>query len=378
MAVTRRVLGGYSEDPTLDPTSYDQQPEQPQPGPGTPTTPDTSGASTQGASPPPVTPITVPPKTVAPPTGGSAEGLPHGTSPAGYTPQYAPGTNPATMNFGDLTSPTNWMGMVGNTSQLDSWINSILGPSVKPSDVNYWETAIKGKPGANATEQAGSAAYWTDRMQHPENHTESSTGGGSLPDANLPGNPDFSGLSDYLNNPLSKATDTKLQELIDNNGQVKDTNGQIEALNLENARGMADRARRAEMSGVDSTLANRGVLDQYDPAGGQHAASAGYVERNDVAPLFSDAVRSYMINDNNNASQRLQGALSDATTRQGVLSNIALQSLAQNTAFDEFAATYGLQKDQILEQLKSGNDSNLINLLEIFLQQNGQLNQGFH
>ena len=54
--------------------------------------------------------------------------------------------------------------MVGDTPRLTSWVQSQLGPTAKPDLVSYYVGKIKGQPGANPTEQAGSATYWAQKI----------------------------------------------------------------------------------------------------------------------------------------------------------------------------------------------------------------------
>jgi hypothetical protein len=68
-----------------------------------------------------------------------------------------------TSSFGDLTNPTNWMNLVGNTPQLQSWIKASY-PGLDQAGIDYYTQHIQEKPGANPNEQAGSAAYWQGRM----------------------------------------------------------------------------------------------------------------------------------------------------------------------------------------------------------------------
>lgn len=112
--------------------------------------------------PAPTIPITVPPGLNIKPGPTAGQGLPGGTPPAA--------------TFGNLADPTAWMGLVGNDANLANWIKSVM-PNATPEDIAYWSKSIKAKPGANATEQAGSADYWTKRMLAPAG---SGTADGSL------------------------------------------------------------------------------------------------------------------------------------------------------------------------------------------------------
>jgi hypothetical protein len=167
--------------------------------------------------------------------------------------------------------------------------------------------------------------------------------------------------------PLSQAITNGLMELIANYGNYgPDT----EALQLENVRAAADRARRAEMAGLMGELANRGLLPESAPGGmgGLALDALTRLEQNEIAPLFAEATRDYLINDAERAQDAYLWALGEATSRQNVLSQIAIQSLAQNVAFNQFLAEFGLTRDEVLAKLAAGQDDALIALLMAYLQ----------
>ncbi len=77
-------------------------------------------------------------------------------------PQQAAPTQPK-QDFGNLQDPNTWMGLVGNPTQLSSWVKQ-NAPGADQSLVDYYTGKIQGQPGANPTEQAGSAQYWMDKL----------------------------------------------------------------------------------------------------------------------------------------------------------------------------------------------------------------------
>ncbi len=68
-----------------------------------------------------------------------------------------------TSSFGNLSDPNAWMGLVGDSGKLAQWVQASY-PGLSPEGVQYYVQHIQEKPGANAQEQAGSAAYWQGRM----------------------------------------------------------------------------------------------------------------------------------------------------------------------------------------------------------------------
>lgn len=111
---------------------------------------------------------------------GQALGLPARDIPA-FVPsptlsssQTAPTSGPTTSGqqpSRNLSDPNAWMSLVGNTPALTSWVQQGLGPSASPDLVSYYVGKIKGQPGANPTEQAGSANYWMQKLQSDPNVT---------------------------------------------------------------------------------------------------------------------------------------------------------------------------------------------------------------
>ena len=87
-----------------------------------------------------------------------------GPTPTGATPQG---------NFGNLSDPNAWMSLVNDTGKLTQWVQQGLGAAAaaKPDLVSYYVGKIKGQPGANPTEQAGSATYWMQKLQSDPNVT---------------------------------------------------------------------------------------------------------------------------------------------------------------------------------------------------------------
>ncbi len=85
-------------------------------------------------------------------------------TPAGTTPQGMPAA-------GNLSDPNAWMALVNDTPKLTQWVTSGLGAAAqaKPDLVSYYVGKIKGQPGANPTEQAGSANYWMQKLQSDPN-----------------------------------------------------------------------------------------------------------------------------------------------------------------------------------------------------------------
>ncbi len=124
--------------------------------------------------------------------GTGQTGLPRDASAVNQNPLFAPGTNivpgqdiplggslaalsPGTattpQDFGNLSDPAAWMALVNDPTKLRAWVKQGLGPSAPDSLIDYYASKVKGQPGANPGEQAGSAQYWLTKLQADPNIT---------------------------------------------------------------------------------------------------------------------------------------------------------------------------------------------------------------
>lgn len=80
---------------------------------------------------------------------------------AGSTPPQ-PGAS-----FGDLSDPAAWMQVAGDSNKAVQWLKSQF-PDLPDEVAQYYAKVMKGQPGANATEQAGSAQYYLNMIRERE------------------------------------------------------------------------------------------------------------------------------------------------------------------------------------------------------------------
>lgn len=109
----------------------------------------------------PTSPSVLGPNPHPPPTPPPA---PPPTPPPAEVPPVPPPSVQPPSQFGDLTQPATWMALVGNSAQLSTWVKQYLGPNADPGLVQYYVQAIQKSPGANPSEQAGSAQYWQQKI----------------------------------------------------------------------------------------------------------------------------------------------------------------------------------------------------------------------
>lgn len=149
------------------------------------------------------------------------------------------------------------------------------------------------------------------------------------------------------------------------------------ARRFESARELMDKGRRTQTNDARAALANRGLLSE---PGIPQGAEIGAIKRIEeaIAPEFSRALRDIYTDETTQALSLATGMASDeakqylagigeGTARQTALASIALQSLGQNMAWNQFLAEFGLKRDQVLNELQNGRVDDVMGLLNAFL-----------
>lgn len=95
--------------------------------------------------------------------GGRAPDINMNQNPAGMWQPHQQGQ----MDYGNLSDPTTWMGIAGDPSKSAQWIKQNY-PDLPDDVAQYYAGVIKGQPGANPTEQAGSSKYYLDMIRDRE------------------------------------------------------------------------------------------------------------------------------------------------------------------------------------------------------------------
>lgn len=189
--------------------------------------------------------------------------------------------------------------------------------------------------------------------------------------------------------PYGRTIEATLNDLIHSGGMMPNTKAQ-----LSSARDASAGAMSGQLADARAALAARGLASPRGASQGAEATAIGRISQN-IAPTYAQAVtdiNSHAIDvANTSVMQALSMATglseSDATTilntvgtgtaRQTALANIALKTLEDNMQWNEFLANFGLQKDQIAEQLAQGRINSLVPLLSLFLQMSGQAAGGY-
>jgi len=158
---------------------------------------------------------------------------------------------------------------------------------------------------------------------------------------------------------------------------------------MESARENAERWRKGQVDTLRAGLADRGLLGSgpertglerigMDMAGvGATALRDIFADESGAADeRYMDALQLGLAGGQAN-NQALLSGLSQAHGRQMGLSQIALQSLAQNMEWNKFLAEFGLDRDQVMEEMQSGRLEALLPLLQLFIQLTGQSQRGY-
>lgn len=189
--------------------------------------------------------------------------------------------------------------------------------------------------------------------------------------------------------PFGRTIEATLSDLIARGGITPNTTAQLTQARDANAGAM-----QGQTADARAALAARGLASPHGSPQGAETSAIGRISQS-LAPSYASAVTDINTHAMDVSNQNVMGALtmatglsqSDATTilnavgtgtaRQTALANIALKTLEDNMQWNEFLANFGLQKDQVTEELAQGRIASLVPLLSLFLQMSGASAQGF-
>ena len=184
--------------------------------------------------------------------------------------------------------------------------------------------------------------------------------------------------------PLSEfgqKTTKSLEDLIASGGALPD---KLKAQRFEAIREPIERGRRAQLRNVRAELANRGQLGYgREPSALEQGALSRIEER--LAPIWATALQQAGLAQQEGTERRFEqalglsaqetaaqrqamlSALGGGTQRQAMLSDTAIRSLEQNRLWNEFLATFGLERDQAIEAIRMGRLNQLSPYLNMFM-----------
>ncbi len=176
-----------------------------------------------------------------------------------------------------------------------------------------------------------------------------------------------------------------LRSIIASGGQVPGDDGSSRMRKFESARELMAKGERTALNDARAALADRGLLSEPGNASGAEMSTIGRIQTRN-AEEFARNLRDIGIAEDDAQNTRLNHALGLATgmasdqartllatlgagtDRQNALAQIALQSLSQNMAWNQFLAEFGLKRDQVLYQMESGNIDDILPYLTMFMQ----------
>ncbi len=154
---------------------------------------------------------------------------------------------------------------------------------------------------------------------------------------------------------------------------------------FESARELMAKGERTAMNDARAMLADRGLLSEPGNASGAEMSTIGRVQSRN-AEEFARALRDIGIEEDDASNTRLTNALALAagidaqrastlinaigqgTDRQQMLSEVALASLGQNMAWNQFLAEYGLDRDKAMYAIQNGQIDQIMPYLALFMQ----------
>lgn len=205
------------------------------------------------------------------------------------------------------------------------------------------------------------------------------------------------GLADMILNQGATADGqdimASLRSIIDNGGALPgDAN--VRNKRFESARELMAKGERTAMNDARAALASRGLMSEPGNASGAESSTIGRVHTRN-AEEFARALRDIGIAEDDANNTRLTTAMSLATgmatdqartmlaslgagsDRQNMLAQIALESLGQNMAWNQFLAQFGLERDKVMYQIQNGNIDQMLPYLQMFMQLAQTTTRGF-
>lgn len=229
------------------------------------------------------------------------------------------------------------------------------------------------------------------------------SGGAALPGGfSQPGNVGTDPLSQLIDSgiagmitgggstPYGQTIEATLADLISRGGLTPAVQEQ-----LSGARETAALGQQSLLEDARAALGESGGVSTPGVAQGPTSGSIRRIEER-IAPEFAGAVRdiyTQAIDTSNESTMQalslatgmsvdqansLLSALGTGTARQEMLSRIALQQLAQDQDWSRFLAEHGLNVARVEEEIRQGRITQLMPLLQLFLQSARQAAEGYY
>lgn len=209
------------------------------------------------------------------------------------------------------------------------------------------------------------------------------TGGGTIDFRGEDLTPDIDAAFQSLMNPnpmtpVSGALSDQILRMLSPEGQQAEMDRRLGDV--------SDRYRIAQEGMIDnaqSILADRGLISWPGAPQGTETNAIGRIT-SDVARQMGLAMGDVITDEHRMADQRISTALSsalgydsntiqrmlggatNASQRQGMLGNLALQALGQNMQWNMFLAQHGLDRERLMYDIQNGRINQLMGLLQQF------------
>jgi hypothetical protein len=210
--------------------------------------------------------------------------------------------------------------------------------------------------------------------------------------------------------PFGEGVQSEIQNLIDNQGYLE-ADPQRRAMEFEQLRSPIDAMRRAQMAQGQQAMAGRNILGS--------GAEVDFLERleGSLAPAYASAGQQLALNTQQAADDRYMDALASGqdlataqadrrearllpalslaagiteasarnmldaaaswTDRQAMLSDVVMRNLDQNMDWSKFVANFGLNRDQVMHMMTTGQMDALVNALNNNYKGLQAISQGF-
>ena len=265
-----------------------------------------------------------------------------------------------------------------------------------------------GIPGNYAAEQNGGGGGQQAPAPATNPWAGYGTSGGTAPTGGQSSSfPTYTSGVNGIDDPLGESTNNALMRLLEGNGQVSGdplselinnslmdriNSGSDENFNMrfESITEDMNRGRKSQTNNAMAALADRGILGEPGHQSGPEIGALMGIE-NDIAPIYSQAIRDAMADADDSEldtlglastigqqnTGNLLNTINSSTAHQGMLAKVALDSLSQNMAWNQFLAEFGLQREQVMWEMENGGIENVLALIQMFAQQAQAVQKGY-
>lgn len=316
-------------------------------------------------------------------------------------PDPIPGTGPVRADGSNSFDPSAWLDELERKHGVSDTPEDLAEMRRKnPEDLAGYMRALEAQYKQRGSNKPGEGGGVSRVPGPPRNGPQANAAYGGPGEQGVFNGP----LQQMGEDPFSKLITQGYADLIENQGTTADSRAMLDRLmgiierggrveedpslyaqRFEAARQPIDSMRKAQLSGLRGTLANRGLISEPGMPQGSEIGAVGRMEE-DIAPAYATAAQRLagdMATENSGRlsqaltlatglsqaqAQSYLNSLEGATDRQKVLSDIALGTLDRNILWNQFLANYGLNRDQALEAITSGRTEQMMTILALFQQ----------